>query len=591
MKWFNNLNIASKILVAFILISLITGFLGFSSYSSMKTIMHGQEEIGKVRLPSVQNLLILSEAQTAVAVSLRTLSNPFIIEDEIREAQYDYMDAAFNRSTEAREIYDKLPQTKEEKQLWKEFVPQWDEWELNTQTIVGLTKEKDQLLSSGININDPQIQTLDRQILNYTLQDNRDLFLKAESTLNQVVDLNMKVVETTIEKEASEYSNATRILIIIIFVSILLSIILGIFISKAIIKPIKQTTVMLKDIAEGDGDLTKRLKIYSKDEIGILAGEFNNFIEKLHGIIKHVKGTAETTSEHANSIAVATEETAASVGEVSKAIEELASGASDQAKEATQSSQKIIHFGDEIASIATATDVIKEFTDDVQKVGNEGLNDINELSVKFNESNEITTLVSGNVESLADKSTSINQITNAIKAVADQTNLLALNAAIEAARAGEAGRGFAVVAEEIRKLAEQTTGSTKEIEEIITDIQKEISMTKGNMEKSNSISQESKKSFEKTFNAFNKIVDAVGDVIEEIDKLTGSISKLDNEKQGVIGNIEGIASIAEESAASTEEVSASVEEQSATIEDMARAAEELKQIANELNLAMGKFKL
>lgn len=379
--------------------------------------------------------------------------------------------------------------------------------------------------------------------------------------------------------------------ILIAIITLIFLMLVMFFITNSIVKPITKTTMMLKDIAEGEGDLTKRLKVYSKDEIGILAQEFNKFIEKLHDIIKNVRANTCITAEQATSIALATEETTTSVNEVARAIEGLASGATDQAKEANQSSEKILQFGNEITAIAQTTDLIKEVAGGVQRVGKEGLEDIHDLSVKYNQTHEITQLVNGNVESLAEKSTSINQITNAIKSVADQTNLLALNAAIEAARAGEAGKGFAVVAEEIRKLAEQTTSSTKEIEEIINDIQKEISITKGNVEDSYSISEESKVSFERTVHAFNRIVTAVEKTATEIEHLIDRINHVNQEKEGVVRNIEGIAAIAQESAASTEEVAASVEEQSATIEDMAQAAEKLKHIAGELEVEVNKFKI
>lgn len=590
MQWFKNLKISSRILAGFILISLITGFLGFTSYTSMKEIMSNQQEIASVRLPSVQALLTISEAQTAITVGERTLINRRVIEPDIRKAQYDYIEAALLRADAAWNTYTALSQTAEEEQIWKEFVPQWNNWKQQIQKTVDYSKQKDQLIASGIAVDDIQIQEVDKKAFENSLQ-NREHFLQAEEALNQVIEINDKVAIKVKEQGEKTYFTANKILMIVILVSILLSIILGIFIAKAISNPIVQTTAMLKDIAEGDGDLTKRLKIYSRDEIGLLAGEFNKFIEKLHDIIKNVKESASITAGHANSIARATEETTTSVNEVARTIEELAGGATDQAKEASQSSEKIVKFGDEITAIVQASDLIKGFADDVQNVGKEGLNDINDLSVKFNQTHEITQLVNGNVESLAEKSTSINQITNAIKAVADQTNLLALNAAIEAARAGEAGKGFAVVADEIRKLAEQTTGSTKEIAGIIDDVQKEISITKGNVEDSNAISEESKVSFERTVQAFNGIVGAVEKTITEIEHLIHSINNVNQEKESVVNNIEGIAAIAQESAASTEEVAASVEEQSATIEDMAQAAENLKHIAGELEAEMDKFKI
>ncbi|MCY6484876.1 methyl-accepting chemotaxis protein [Clostridium aestuarii] len=405
-----------------------------------------------------------------------------------------------------------------------------------------------------------------------------------------------KEIETNLliqrgSKSETLKDNTNIIIVVGTLVAAILAVIISILITKSIVYPINQTSTMLKDIAEGEGDLTKRLEILSNDEVGGLACQFNNFIEKLYDIIANVKESANITTENAKSIAKATEETNASINDVAKTIEELASSATDQAQEANNSSEKIVKFGNEITTVTQAANLIKAFTGDVQKVGKEGLDDINDLSIKFNQNNEITQLLNDSVESLDTKSTSVNIITNAIKTVADQTNLLALNAAIEAARAGDAGKGFAVVAEEIRKLAEQTTDSTQEIETIINDIQKEISNTKNNVEQNNSIFEESTRSFKKTASAFDKIVMKLEKVVKEIDKLSNSINNVDTEKQLIISNMESIATIAQSSAAATEEVSAAVEEQAVTIANMAETAADLRNIADKLELEMNKFKL
>lgn len=440
-----------------------------------------------------------------------------------------------------------------------------------------------------------EVQTAAQFTQNIINQEKLGEGKKHMDKIRDSISQSKQIEENLLAERNKKVDNLKNTIYLIVMVGTLIAIIfaltISLIISRNIVYTIKKTLAMLKDIAEGDGDLTKRLNVVSNDEIGQLAHQFNMFIEKLHNLIKHIKEDTNIAADNAKCIAVAIEETTISINDVAKTIEELADNATNQATEAHESSQKVVQFGEEIATVTSAANLIKTVTNDVQKAGEKGLDNLNDLSAKFNYSNEITQLVSDNVESLAVKSTSINTITNAIKAVADQTNLLALNAAIEAARAGEVGRGFAVVAEEIRKLAEQTTHSTQEIEAIINDIQQKISSTKTNVEKNSSIFKESKDSFEKTANTFNKIVKEVEKVATEIDTLTNSIDNVDTNKQDIIKNIEDIATIAQSSAAATQEVSATVEEQSVTIENIAQKTENLKVIANKLELEMDKFKL
>ncbi len=363
------------------------------------------------------------------------------------------------------------------------------------------------------------------------------------------------------------------------------------FVVNRQIKRLEKLNEALALISEGEGDLTKQINIESNDEIGELSRYFNKFLEKLRNIIENITQNADITAENANTLAVAAKETTSSISEVSKAVEELATGASEQASEASKSSEKLILFGSEINLMNQAVQNAKKHSDHMNQLSQEGLKTFNYLSDKFSQNTEINQQVTNNVEQLAEKSTSINQIVNAIQSVADQTNLLALNAAIEAARAGESGRGFAVVADEIRKLAEQTAVSTKEIETIINEIQKEISTTKNNMDHANALGSESQAAVKETIEGFNQIMQAIEETIAEIDDLIQSVQKVDSEKDVVIENIQGIAAIAQQSAASTEEVSASVEEQTATIETMAQTVEELKKIANLLKNEVNKFKI
>lgn len=264
------------------------------------------------------------------------------------------------------------------------------------------------------------------------------------------------------------------IMMIIAGIFTVASIILSFIVSGRIISPVKKLNRNLKDIAEGGGDLTVRLKVESDDEFGEMAVFFNKFIEKIRNVVVNVKetsnslveftkqmsGTSSMFSENAQNQAASAEEITATIEEVSAGIDSIAVGAEEQFKNMTSLME---HMHDLSIAINEMGDMIKESTGLTEAIitqveaGKVSLSQMNNSMIKINES-----------------SSEITNIVNIIRDISDQINLLSLNAAIEAARAGDAGRGFAVVADEISKLADQTAGSIKDIDTLIKVNDKEI---------------------------------------------------------------------------------------------------------------------
>lgn len=215
---------------------------------------------------------------------------------------------------------------------------------------------------------------------------------------------------------------------------------LSVLISRLVVNPIRKVDDVLKDIAEGEGDLTARLKVNRRDELGELSQYFNIFVEKLHGIVSQVIQSAVTFSEVTEQIAVESGE--------------LASRSTQQAASITETSTTMEQF----------SAAIKDTTTHSQSV-NEEVESFNE---QIQEKRNLIDNVTATMEAINDSSRKISNIVNVINDISFQTNLLALNAAVEAARAGEAGRGFAVVASEVRILAQKTTEASKNIQEIVS---------------------------------------------------------------------------------------------------------------------------
>ncbi|WP_432408043.1 methyl-accepting chemotaxis protein [Wukongibacter sp. M2B1] len=397
------------------------------------------------------------------------------------------------------------------------------------------------------------------------------------------------------EKEAIE-SNKNKILITMIIWSAICLIVVGfiaIYLGKKISNPIIKLTSLIDKTAKFDltYDESFQLLLKNSDETGIMAKQVYDMREALRGIVGTIKGQSQNLLDSSSHLSQNTNETALSIDEVAKAIEELASGSTNQAAEASDSTLKLENLNEKIDDLIKSTNLISSYTEKTNEVNTKSLSTMKELQRSFKANNEMTEEISQNIDSLSVKSSDIGEIVGVIQSIAEQTNLLALNAAIEAARAGDAGKGFAVVAEEVRKLAEETANSTHKIEDITTEIQKEVKNVNHTMDKTRVVVQNADKAAVEVEKVFRETTESVEKITEQLGSLAGNIDIVNQYKEDVTLSIQNIASVIQQSSASTEELSASIEEQSATIQEMADMAERLKDIANDLGDEVNIFKV
>ena len=284
-------------------------------------------------------------------------------------------------------------------------------------------------------------------------------------------------------------------------------------------------------------------------------------------VVKVLKDSVAATSEE---LTATTQTTAHSSEEVSKAIQNIAEGATSQAED----TQKAADHLSEVLRIEQETEhIVNVLNETTQKI-----------SDRKAEGSEILNDLLGRAEKMF-------KATEEVAKVADQTNLLALNAAIEAARAGEAGRGFAVVAEEIRKLAEQSSSFTDDIRGIIHEMKTKSQQAVDTMHVSTKLASESHQGLESTKECFDRISETVEETGEVVKKLNTSAKTMGEKHASISDVVQNLSALAEENAATTEEGSASVETQSNALEDIAKASEGLAEIATDLQREVERFKL
>ncbi len=351
---------------------------------------------------------------------------------------------------------------------------------------------------------------------------------------------------------------ATDTILLTLLIGIIVTII-AIFLSRSISKPLRTLVNRTKDLSKGEADLTKRINFDSNDELGELSKWFNKFIERIQILIEEVKYRTESVSAAAIQISSSSEELSTTVEEQSQQSQLVATAV-----------QELSSTSDEIARAIEDTQKNAENSSKLTKDGGKVIQKSIDSLIKIKaQTDNLSTIIN----KLSDSSTKIGNIIDVINDVADQTNLLALNAAIEAARAGEAGRGFAVVADEVRKLAERTAKATKEIEKIITSLQKESSLANKAMKNASNEVEIGKELGEKSLKILQDIVKASDTILDSATAVATAVVEENATIEEVKNNIQGIASGSEQAANAVSQVSI-------TADDLAKQAENLKELVN-----------
>lgn len=360
-------------------------------------------------------------------------------------------------------------------------------------------------------------------------------------------------------------------------VSLIIFVVVSLIIAMRIVRPTENAIDMIKDIAEGEGDLTKRLETTSSDEVGQLSKWFNIFIEKLQGIMESIARDANTLAESSEALSNLSSQMNTGVNKMSEksntvaaSSEETSVNMTSVAGSAEQASTNVTYVATSVEEMTGTINEIAQNSEKARTITGKAVSEVNSASSRVNQ--------------LGRAAEEIGKVTETINEISEQTNLLALNATIEAARAGEAGKGFAVVANEIKELARQTAVATEEIKNEIEGIQGSTADTVADME-----------GISRVINEVNEIVSNIAAAVEEQSVTTkdiaSNVSQVSHGIQEVTEKVGQSSNVAGEIAKDISEVNQYATDMANSSSQVNMSAEALSKLAEQLKEMVGKFRV
>lgn len=438
-----------------------------------------------------------------------------------------------------------------------------------------------------------------REHKNYILKENKNEYvaLAVPIAFNFADNHWYLLAEANSAVFTKQIRQMTGTTILMAFLALLISIAaISFSIIKMVRKPLKNLQHVLNSVSEYDlRDEMVQVKIAAalnrNDVIGHISGSIHNMVENFKHLARNMSrnsGRATTTSDELGQIATQSYKSAT---EVAQAIENIAHTAYDQAEKTQNASVALdaitnaidVNFDtlNELATVAHRVESMKDY----------GKQDLAELEALLAESTTGTKEINHAIIETNQSALQIEKASVMIQSISDQTNLLALNAAIEAARAGEAGKGFAVVAEEIRKLAEQSSGFTSEIKKVIGNLQEKSTRSVEIMATIQEMVEKQDESVNKTKTRFDNISNAIVEANGIVGKLEQTSKNIQSQNSNLVVIVEELAAIAEENASIAEEVSSSAQMQITEAEKVAHTVDTLAKISNSLQREVDLFKV
>jgi methyl-accepting chemotaxis protein len=561
----------TKLTAAFALIALIVLAVAYLGLHGTASLTAGITDIGKVRMPSLENLMTIDRAYLAIESSEVTLMQKSL-DQKVRMDAYANIEDAEKEASEAINAFGRLAITKGEFALWYQFLAAWNAWWDDHKHFMALTKAYETTSVEEAYVQMVQFKMDTQKMSSQAMQKSLDMLTQKQK--NDAVD---------------EVADAERLSSVVrrtsagaVAVGPLLALLLGTAFSLAITRPLARSVVFAEQLASGN--LAHRLDIVRRDEVGALACSLDEMRLKLGGIVAAIRESSEQlasssaqihastlgVAERAQSQAATLEETSASLEELASSVDQVAEHARSQALVVGQGTQSVTRVQQSIEEVSQSFSRISALAGESVQDAIEGVSSVQEVVAGINLIAESTKKIGGILAVISD--------------IADQTNLLALNAAIEAARAGEHGRGFAVVAQEVNKLADRSAASTKEIETLIKDSFRSVTMGVEVAHKSQTKIEKMRQASQTVKETISGLSQSIARQVEAARQLSQAISTVNQMSQS-------ISTATQEQTTNARQVSAAVEAVNAVTQNSASAAEEMSLATEQISNAAEKLRI
>ncbi|MFC4303075.1 methyl-accepting chemotaxis protein [Cohnella boryungensis] len=501
------MNIRAKLLTGFGIVLALLITVGTVSVVQMTTLKGSITEVKDSWMPSIYKLSQMRGDFNGMSGQLMMMR--FETNEQTRNEMIESLTTAMDNFNREIQQYSDYVSNSEEQAMYDNIRDNSEKYFATVRNLI------DEAKSKGTNTDLEPI----REVL--------PLVQTIRAEMNEWIEYNVKGADEEVEYTFDSNRVGTIIIVVLSVTALAIGLTLAILLSSRLVRSVR--SVMSVATKAAQGDLTEKAEALSKDEVGVLAGAFNEMMENLRNLIGQTLGSAQSV--------------AASAEEISATTEEIAKGSTDQAESAQTINELVKEMTRAVIAVAENASSVAELSERTRRGAEQG-------GEAIAESLQSMERLSEQMRLLEQDSQKIGQIIEVIDEIAEQTNLLALNAAIEAARAGDQGRGFAVVADEVRKLAERSGEATKQIASIIKGMQVNTDQSVNAVKEAAGLSA-------KTGQTFEQIVSMVGETASQVSEIAAASEEQSAQSEEVKKAVETIAAASQQSAAAAEEAASS----------------------------------